>query len=158
MKSLSPDYETALAFFKEAKEKGARFGLDDWYQYALALYQSGDSQSADQIMKHFESVPDNASSVWWKYSIASYQKQKDKALEYLQQYADMSNTYVREMLRQSLYKAEKELYKYEAEVANHNAEHFWTLFVLVCITALLMLSMIRSPCSVYFNIMIMKSV
>lgn len=117
MKVSEPEPEIALGYFNAALEKGARLSLDEWYQYVYALFMTGQDKAADMIMKSLEDKPDNVKSLWWKYVIMSYRGKYLQALDYLHEFSYRNDTTVSRQLQQSIYKAEKNQYRYEAEVA-----------------------------------------
>lgn len=142
MLTSNPEAEKALSHFQAALEMGAVFKLDEWYQYVYAQYVTGNIGYADRLMEQLESKTDDAKSLWWKYAIYYHKQQYKKACDSFAAYSMMRDSLVRKQLQQSLFKAEKEQYRYEAEVAEHDKDNAMSVLAVVVFISLLSLALI----------------
>lgn len=142
MLSPNPDANKALSHFQAAFEMGAKLRLDEWYQYVYANYLSGNSDYADRLMHQLESKTDDAKSLWWKYAIYYHRQQYKRACDSFEKYSLLRDSLVRQQLQQSLYKAEKEQYQYETEIALHEKDKTESALTLVVFISLLIIAII----------------
>ena len=104
----APRPKDAVVYFENAYKKGAVFSLSNWYQYCYALLLSGNDGAADKLIGQLDSRSADVKSLWWKYRIARQQGDTVKALRLFESFDEENNLKVRELLKQSLYKAQVE--------------------------------------------------
>lgn len=137
-----PAPEDALVHFRSALDMGAHLKLDEWYQYICAQYLTGNTEYADRLMAQMENRPADARALWWKYAISYRLKRYKEACELYEQYSVSSDTLIKQLLQQSVYKAEKEQYKYEAEEARYEKERIRIGIAIILIFALLIFAIV----------------
>ena len=107
--------QKAVSLFEQAREEGAYFFPDEWYQYAYALKLAGEKEKASHMLTQLDLLPENAKVLWWKYKIAAADNNIGEALQLLEKYNDVGGSEITSLLSQSLFKAEKEHFRLSTE-------------------------------------------
>lgn len=134
-----PNAEKAILNFERAYKAGAPFTIANWHQYCYALLLSGDYKAFDNLSKQLESRDADAKSLWWKYCICKYKGDSEKALAFFEEYSQKKDTVIRNLLIQSLYKAQSEHFAYNAKEAELYASSIHKSLILVVLSSLLIL-------------------
>lgn len=134
-----PNAEKAILNFELAYKAGAPFTLANWYQYCYALLLSGDYKAFDNLSKQLEARDSDAKSLWWKYCICKYNGDTEKALALFEDYSQKKDTVIRNLLVQSLYKAQSEYFAYNAKESEQLASSLQNSLSMAIMSSLLIL-------------------
>ena len=125
----SANPQLSVALFEKARSDGAAFTLTDWYQYTYALLLNGDDKTADRYYNQLKHYPDDARTLWWKYSIAKAKGQYPDALSIFEKYSWKRDSIMSARVAQSLYRAESDYYASEAQEANRRISTLRTTLI-----------------------------
>ena len=133
-----PDSKQSVFYYEEAINNGASLTLSDWYQYSYALILNGEEKSADRFISRVNGYPDDAKTLWWKYSIAKAKGKFSDALSVFEKYSLQRDSIMSARVAQSLYRAESDYYASEARETERTVSYLrQTLFSLLSIVILI---------------------
>ena len=137
----------AVSLFEEAIKEGAYFFIEDLYEYKYALFLAGRDKEAEDLIKRLKPNQQNAKTLYWDYKISRLKKDSDKALWYYERYSESADSLIRQLLAQSLYKAESSHYQHLSEVSQIKASAYkaatLTSFGLLVMASLLFIMLLR---------------
>lgn len=143
LKSGVFDVKKVYDLYEHVLKNGGRLTLEDYYEYAYVLMLLGEGIQSDNLIKTLSSYPDSHSSLWWKYKIEQARGNHKKAEELLHSSIIMQDDIVKEKLRQSIFKAQSENYKYETLSAKQGQiilrQRFAIVIIIFLIVILLMI-------------------
>ena len=135
-----PNAEKAVKYFKTASQLYSPFTVDLLYQYAYALTLQSDNKAANSLVSRLESYPQDAKTYWWRYMIATANKNTKQALDNLELYSNSANEYINTALSQSSYKAETDYYSALARQSEHKMlRNRMLLIISILFTVILVL-------------------
>lgn len=127
----SPNYKEIASLFETGMELGCAMSLDDWYEYAYALFKCGNTARAKSIVNQLSSYGESISSCLWLGRIAEEEGDYKLALEYERTEKQLTDTIVKNQLSQSLFKAQTEQYKLTSELAKQKRDYAILFAVLI---------------------------
>lgn len=141
IKGSAPDYDEIVGLFETGIHNGAPMILDEWYEYAYALYKVGNRTRSQNILDQLSSTEESIASCLWLGRIAKDEGNLEKALQYLEKRKKLADKVVCDQLSHSLFKAQSDHYRIQSEIEKREAGHarFIALFVFVVAVFMLLL-------------------
>lgn len=138
IKRSNPDPVKTVEWFGIADDSGARFSVENYYEYAYALLCVGENEKAEGILEQLSAHPDS----YWLYRIAKERRDYRQAMEYLAADLDAVQAREEQLLSQSLYKAESEYLRMKrdfAQLGRKNAELRLLISILMSLVSICIL-------------------
>lgn len=142
IKRDTPNAVSAMSMFSTAIENGARFTLENYYEYAASLILAGRSEDGHSLLAQLEAFPDDEQTYYWKGYIAQKEGDFITASNMLQNNYTESISKIDEILTQSLYKTEAEYYKFNAELSKKQKESSFMFFISILLICVLCISLL----------------
>ena len=108
--------------------------LDNWYEYAYALFKCGESERSESIISQLSQYGESISSCLWLGRIAEEKGNYKLALLYERTEKQLADTLIRVQLSQSLFKAQSEQDRLTTEIASREKD-FAILFTILIAAA-----------------------
>lgn len=116
IKRDNPDYPEIVSLFNTSLNNGCAMSLDNWYEYAYALFKSGETARSADIIRQLSNYDESISSCLWLGKIAEESGDFELALHYERTEKQLTDAIVKTQLSQSLFKAQAEQYKLISEM------------------------------------------
>ena len=112
-----PDVERDIKLLEYVAEHGGDLTLSSYYEYAYLLLLAGNRSAAENILSQLSESEESAETMGIKFRIAEYEGHDKEALALLRRLLSHQNDVVKEQLAQSVFKAQSNHYRLEAEVS-----------------------------------------
>lgn len=136
--SKNPDYAAALRCYDAAIVHKVSFSVEDYYDYAMALYHSGDRNRSFSILRQLEDYPVDEHGYYVRYRIFKKELMISEALTALEKFTEKSDSIIRVQLNQSVNKAKSDYNELAADVAKKekHAMKVWLIVVMLVLVLL----------------------
>lgn len=144
----NPDYKQDLYLLDFVLSVNGSLSEIEYYQYVYCLLQLGETHSAEEMLEALAELPENKQTLGWRYRIAEFQGQFDKALRLFEDLSYYQDSVVSELLKASVFKAQSNYYKSSAEISKQKEQilrqnsmilSFVVLFVLCLLVGIIIL-------------------
>lgn len=143
VKRPGSDVSKAIEYYKEAIAHNVSFGIDDYYQYALALSKSGDGKKAEELLETLSRYPASFVDLYAKCKILRNERKFEEALDALVESTVKFDAVVGVQLRQSVNKAWSnyiELMASNIAESKRHAQLILVAFIIISLLSIVLLS------------------
>ncbi|MBP5549871.1 MAG: hypothetical protein J6X63_05260 [Bacteroidales bacterium] len=133
------DASCAISIYQKVIASNEVLSIDEYYRYAYALLLASKVQEANAILDNLEGISPDNSSLWWVYKIKSLQGKNAEALSLLEEITAKQDSIVRYQLSSSVYKAQDEHLKVDAELAKLKANSLSKRIIIILLTSVILL-------------------
>ena len=135
IKRETADYQEIATLFEIAIKNKVTLSLENWYEYAYALFKCGRNYESESVLEELKKYPPSIPSCLWLGKIAKDKGDYKLALKYEEQEKMLVANVREQLLSKSLFKAQSEYYK-----SSFSAEEQKKEKALLIMTIILLLS------------------
>ena len=131
-----PDVERDIKLLEYVAEHGGDLTLSSYYEYAYLLLLAGNRSAAENILSQLSESEESAETMGIKFRIAEYEGHDKEALALLRRLLSHQNDVVKEQLAQSVFKAQSNHYRLDAEVSEQRttiANQRSIIIIIICL-------------------------
>lgn len=128
-----------LELFEYMVGHGGRLSRKYWYMYACLLHLAGEDDAAESVVAQLSGYADNGESLDIRYRLATFQGRKEDALVLLKELLEEQNAIVKKQLAQSVFKAQNDYYRLNAELSEQRTTIARQQIVIILIIGLISL-------------------
>lgn len=128
-----------LELFEYMVGHGGRLSRKYWYMYACLLHLAGEDDAAESVVAQLSGYADNGESLDIRYRLATFQGRKEDALVLLKELLEEQNAIVKKQLAQSVFKAQNDYYRLNAELSEQRTTIARQRIVIILIIGLISL-------------------
>lgn len=110
-----PGYQTVIQNYEFISENDG-LSEEDCYNFAYALLNAGDSEYADRVLALVDTARTAGTDLFLLARIEACKGEWRRSLEHYTKYMEFEDVYVKEVLSQSLYRAQSENYRLQSEL------------------------------------------
>lgn len=115
------DVERDLELLEYVAEHRGSLILTSYYEYAYLLLLAGKKSEAETILSQLSNREETGKTMGIRYRIAEYKGQNEEALTLLKRLLSYQNDVVKKQLAQSVFKAQSDYYRLNAEVSEQKS-------------------------------------
>ena len=132
------DVERDLELLEYVAEHRGNLSLESYYEYAYLLLLAGKESEAENILSQLSNREANGKTMEIRYRIAECKGQNEEALALLKSMLSHQNDVVKKKLAQSVFKAQSDYYRLNAEVSEQKSTIANQRSVIILIAGLMM--------------------
>lgn len=144
IKRSEPDAARVLAMFEKAIADGSDLRVVDYYEYAYALALAGQQAASCDLLLQLESFPEDASSCFWRARIANLYGDYKNESEMLRKQEEYSVSHIKDLLSQSVFKAERDHYRMMSDLADQKKRSAYLWLVIIIFAAVIVVGSLVS--------------
>lgn len=115
------DVERDLELLEYVAEHRGNLSLESYYEYAYLLLLIGEKVTAENILSQLSESEESVETMEIRYRIAEYEENDEEALTLLKSLLSYQNDVVKKQLAQSVFKAQSDYYRLNAEVSEQKS-------------------------------------
>lgn len=116
-----PDVERDIKLLEYVAEHRGNLTLTSYYEYAYLLLLIGNKSTAENILSQLSESEESVETMEIRYRIAEYEENDEEALTLLKSLLSYQNDVVKKQLAQSVFKAQSDYYRLNAEVSEQKS-------------------------------------
>lgn len=116
-----PDVERDIKLLEYVAEHRGNLTLTSYYEYAYILLLIGEKVTAENILSQLSESEESVETMEIRYRIAEYEENDEEALTLLKSMLSYQNDVVKKQLAQSVFKAQSDYYRLNAEVSEQKS-------------------------------------
>lgn len=116
-----PEVKRDLRLLEYVAEHRGNLSLESYYEYAYLLLLAGKESEAENILSQLSNREANGKTMEIRYRIAECKGQNEEALTLLKSLLSYQNDVVKKQLAQSVFKAQSDYYRLNAEVSEQKS-------------------------------------
>lgn len=116
-----PDVERDIKLLEYVAEHRGNLTLTSYYEYAYLLLLIGEKVTAENILSQLSESEESVETMEIRYRIAEYEENDEEALTLLKSLLSYQNDVVKKQLAQSVFKAQSDYYRLNAEVSEQKS-------------------------------------
>lgn len=136
------DVERDLELLEYVAEHRGNLTLESYYEYAYLLLLAGNESDAENILSQLSNREEIGKTMEIRYRIAEYKGQYEEALTLLKSMLSNQNDVVKKQLAQSVFKAQSDYYRLNAEVSEQKSTIANQRSVIILIVGLMMVGLL----------------
>ena len=136
------DVERDLELLEYVAEHRGSLILTSYYEYAYLLLLAGKKSEAETILSQLSNREETGKTMGIRYRIAEYKGQYEEALTLLKSMLLHQNDVVKKQLAQSVFKAQSDYYRLNAEVSEQKSTIANQRSVIILIVGLMMIGLL----------------
>lgn len=133
-----PDVERDIKLLEYVAEHRGNLTLTSYYEYAYILLLIGEKVTAENILSQLSESEESVETMEIRYRIAEYEENDEEALTLLKSMLSYQNDVVKKQLAQSVFKAQSDYYRLNAEVSEQKSTIANQRSVIILIAGLMM--------------------
>lgn len=133
-----PDVERDIKLLEYVAEHRGNLTLTSYYEYAYILLLIGEKVTAENILSQLSENEESVETMEIRYRIAEYEENDEEALTLLKSMLSYQNDVVKKQLAQSVFKAQSDYYRLNAEVSEQKSTIANQRSVIILIAGLMM--------------------
>lgn len=133
-----PDVERDIKLLEYVAEHRGNLTLTSYYEYAYILLLIGEKVTAENILSQLSESEESVETMEIRYRIAEYEENDEEALTLLKSMLSYQNDVVKKQLAQSVFKAQSDCYRLNAEVSEQKSTIANQRSVIILIAGLMM--------------------
>lgn len=133
-----PDVERDIKLLEYVAEHRGNLTLTSYYEYAYILLLIGEKVTAENILSQLSESEESVETMEIRYRIAEYEEKDEEALTLLKSMLSYQNDVVKKQLAQSVFKAQSDYYRLNAEVSEQKSTIANQRSVIILIAGLMM--------------------
>lgn len=116
-----PEVKRDLRLLEYVAEHRGNLTLTSYYEYAYLLLLIGEKVTAENILSQLSESEERVETMEIRYRIAEYEENDEEALTLLKSMLSYQNDVVKKQLAQSVFKAQSDYYRLNAEVSEQKS-------------------------------------
>ena len=116
-----PEVKRDLRLLEYVAEHRGNLTLTSYYEYAYLLLLIGEKVTAENILSQLSESEESVETMEIRYRIAEYEENDEEALTLLKSMLSYQNDVVKKQLAQSVFKAQSDYYRLNAEVSEQKS-------------------------------------
>ena len=116
-----PEVKRDLRLLEYVAEHRGNLTLTSYYEYAYLLLLIGEKVTAENILSQLSESEESVETMEIRYRIAEYEENDEEALTLLKSLLSYQNDVVKKQLAQSVFKAQSDYYRLNAEVSEQKS-------------------------------------
>lgn len=116
-----PEVKRDLRLLEYVAEHRGNLTLTSYYEYAYLLLLIGEKVTAENILSQLSESEESVETMEIRYRIAEYEENDEEALTLLNSLLSYQNDVVKKQLAQSVFKAQSDYYRLNAEVSEQKS-------------------------------------
>lgn len=116
-----PEVKRDLRLLEYVAEHRGNLTLTSYYEYAYLLLLIGEKVTAENILSQLSESEERVETMEIRYRIAEYEENDEEALTLLKRLLSYQNDVVKKQLAQSVFKAQSDYYRLNAEVSEQKS-------------------------------------
>lgn len=133
-----PEVKRDLRLLEYVAEHRGNLTLTSYYEYAYLLLLIGEKVTAENILSQLSESEERVETMEIRYRIAEYEENDEEALTLLKSMLSYQNDVVKKQLAQSVFKAQSDYYRLNAEVSEQKSTIANQRSVIILIAGLMM--------------------
>lgn len=133
-----PEVKRDLRLLEYVAEHRGNLTLTSYYEYAYILLLIGEKVTAENILSQLSESEESVETMEIRYRIAEYEENDEEALTLLKSMLSYQNDVVKKQLAQSVFKAQSDYYRLNAEVSEQKSTIANQRSVIILIAGLMM--------------------
>ncbi len=133
-----PDVERDIKLLEYVAEHRGNLTLTSYYEYAYILLLIGEKVTAENILSQLSESEESVETMEIRSRIAEYEENDEEALTLLKSMLSYQNDVVKKQLAQSVFKAQSDYYRLNAEVSEQKSTIANQRSVIILIAGLMM--------------------
>lgn len=133
-----PEVKRDLRLLEYVAEHRGNLTLTSYYEYAYLLLLIGEKVTAENILSQLSESEESVETMEIRYRIAEYEENDEEALTLLKSLLSYQNDVVKKQLAQSVFKAQSDYYRLNAEVSEQKSTIANQRSVIILIAGLMM--------------------
>ena len=137
-----PDVKRDLRLLEYVAEHRGNLTLTSYYEYAYLLLLIGEKVTAENILSQLSESEECVETMEIRYRIAEYEENDEEALTLLKSILSYQNDVVKKQLAQSVFKAQSDYYRLNAEVSEQKSTIANQRSVIILVVGLMMVGLL----------------
>lgn len=137
-----PDVKRDLRLLEYVAERRGNLTLTSYYEYAYLLLLIGEKVTAENILSQLSESEESVETMEIRYRIAEYEENDEEALTLLKSMLSYQNDVVKKQLAQSVFKAQSDYYRLNAEVSEQKSTIANQRSVIILIAGLMIVGLL----------------
>lgn len=133
-----PEVKRDLRLLEYVAEHRGNLTLTSYYEYAYLLLLIGEKVTAENILSQLSESEESVETMEIRYRIAEYEENDEEALTLLKSLLSYQNDVVKKQLAQSVFKAQSDYYRLNAEVSEQKSTIANQRSIIILIAGLMM--------------------